>query len=330
MADHLKYQQEVVETTLANLNRVVSQLESLRSRLSASAAGMAPCAANVRMYGSTAGALTNRQAASLKKLADRSSALSLALREVNSRMLETERLLMGVDIDQVNIPDTPYQWTNMPTGTKDEYDQMIQERHDHAIDEKTRQLYDKYQNQINIGSDHSDSGYYDPNTQEIYYNWQNDGQNVRGQGTTYYHEVGHMIDDYISESGDASSSEAFSHALRDDFENYVQKTMQENNCTREEAYEIISDWLWEDADNKNGLSDLCGGLSNKECEGKWQHSADYWNYGTENGIPMMLNNEAFAHFFEASMSPDPTKLNYLKEVFPNAYNEYQNIVEAAL
>ena len=40
--------------------------------------------------------------------------------------------------------------------------------------------------------------------------------------------------------------------------------------------------------------------------------------------------EAFAHFFEAGMNADPTKLNYIKEIFPSAYKEYQRMIKDEL
>lgn len=214
--------------------------------------------------------------------------------------------------------------------TREEFYAACEERRKNAIDEECAKLYDKYKKKMHIGSDTSNNGsYYQPLKNKIYINWEEDATNPRGACTTYFHETGHMIDDYVEWFGDASSSKDFSVALKKDFDNYVQKTMQENDCTKEEAYAIISDWLWDDPDAKNGLSDLCGGLSKNECVGKWGHKPSYWK-GNQHGIPDKVNNEAFAHFFEASMGTDSKKLDYLKEVFPSAYKEFKKIVRKNL
>lgn len=216
-----------------------------------------------------------------------------------------------------------------PAATRDEYYERCEDRRQHAIDDECARLYDRYKDQLVIGDDQSPSSYYSPSTKKIQINWKDDRKNPRGECCTYFHETGHMIDDYIKDKGDASSSKAFTQKLKQDFDNYVAKVMKEHNCSKDKAYEIISDWLYEDADNKNGVSDLCGGLSNKQCEGKWGHKSSYWAQGKEHGVPEKVNNEAFAHFFEASMSTDSKKLDYIKEVFPTAYEEFKKIVRKA-
>ena len=215
---------------------------------------------------------------------------------------------------------------NTPAQTREEYYRGCEDRREHAIDEEVARLYDKFKNRMHIGSDTSSSAYYNPLWNKIFFNWKDDASNPRGAYTTYFHETGHMIDDYTKWWGDSSSSKSFTNALQNDFDNYVAKVMKENSCDRNAAYEIISDWLWEDSDNKNGISDLCGGLTGNECVGRWLHDDSYWSGKTEHGVPDKVNNEAFAHFFEASMSTDSTKLDYIKEIFPNAYDEFKNIV----
>ena len=46
---------------------------------------------------------------------------------------------------------------------------------------------------------------------------------------------------------------------------------------------------------------------------------DYWKN------KYAVCNEAFAHFFEASMG-SPERLKYIKLVFPNAYDQYQKMI----
>ncbi|MBR4040395.1 MAG: hypothetical protein IKJ11_09925 [Clostridia bacterium] len=213
-----------------------------------------------------------------------------------------------------------------PASTRAEYDQRCKERAENAYDKEVAKLYEKYVKKINIASDQTPGAYYDSWDNEVYLDWKEDASNSRGECYTYFHEVGHMVDDYTAWFGDSSSSKDFSKALKSDFDNYVNKVMTENNCTRQEAYDHISDWLWEDADLKNGLSDICGGLTANQCSGAYGHDDSYWTGKQQHGIPDKVNNEAFAHFFESSMRTDGTKVEYIKEIFPNAYEEFKEIV----
>lgn len=227
-----------------------------------------------------------------------------------------------------------------PPGTKKEYYDMIKDRAQNAVDPETRKLYDKFVDRLKIANDDyvndgkKNQAYYDSRQNRVYLNWEHDSINEQGAGSTYFHEVGHMVDDYTNIFGLSSSSKPFTKALKTDFENYISKTMAQSNMTREEAYDHVSEWLMIDCDNKAGVSDLMGGLSNNECIGRWGHFPDkdgneYWT-GSEHGVPSKLNNEAIAGFFEASMSEDSKKLDYLKEVFPTAHKEYKKIIREKL
>ncbi len=100
--------------------------------------------------------------------------------------------------------------------------------------------------------------------------------------------------------------------------------MEDNGYTnKEKAYDDIAAWLKRDADMKNGVSDLVKGLTNGKSVGYWEHDSDYY---TEDSIA----KEAFAHFFEAGMSDTSIKLDYIKEVFPNAYEEYVKMIKEEL
>ena len=74
---------------------------------------------------------------------------------------------------------------------------------------------------------------------------------------------------------------------------------------------------------KNGVSDLVNGLTDGKACGGWLHEDSYYNKNS-------IAKEAFAHFFEAGMSADTTKLDYIKEIFPSAYQEYQKMIQDEL
>ena len=284
--------------------------------------------------GSTVHAALNAHVRALQAVADYVAGLCGAVKQVEQRFGTAEMglvtFLLALEIKTIALSKPPAtsgsQISNGPIETREDFYARCDERARNAIDKDVARLYEKYKDQITIGSETTKGAYYSPSTKSIYFSWEDDATNVRGVCATYFHETGHLVDDFTSKKGDSSSSKKFSQALQNDFDNYVSKVMRDNSCDRETAYEIISDWLYEDADNKNGISDLCGGLTDNECIGKWGHANSYWSGKKEHGIPDKVNNEAFAHFFEASMSTDPTKLNYIKEVFPNAYDEFKSIV----
>lgn len=207
------------------------------------------------------------------------------------------------------------------------YEEYLEYRYENASDENTKRIYKKFLDNIRIkDDDYDDTAYYDSFWNHIKYNKDDDSTNVRGVGCTYYHEVGHLIDDQSDWFGDTSTdgSYDFYEKLSNDVDNYVNTIMEEKGYTDiNDAYDDLSTWLNTDGNMKNGVSDLVNGLTNGEACGGWSHSDDYYNEDS-------ISHEAFAHFFEAGMSADPTKLEYIKEIFPTAYEEYQSMLEDEL
>lgn len=187
-------------------------------------------------------------------------------------------------------------------------------------DEECNKLYQQNLDNIVVGDSNSDTiAYYDPSDKKIYINEDEDLINPLGAGTTYLHEVGHVVDD-ASESGYGCLSDdpQFSNMIQEDFNDYVYMTMMENNCDQQTAYGIISYELMED--KSGNVSDIYGGASKNKCEGYWGHSAEYWN------IEGNLAKETFANFFEASCCDDKYKVNMLKKFLPKSYNRFKQLV----
>lgn len=202
--------------------------------------------------------------------------------------------------------------------------EILKYRHDNAVEPEVKKLYDQYKSGIDINNNkYKGTAHYNTFWNEINYNEANDTNNVRGPGTTYYHEVGHLIDDKSDWNGNTSTDNDynFSKKLESDYNNYVKKVMEEQGYTKkDDAYEYINTWLWDSPDSKSGVSDIMNGLSNGKCCGKWSHNNSYYNDDS-------IANESFAHFFEAGMEVSPEKLNYIKEVFPSAYKEFMKMVK---
>ena len=207
------------------------------------------------------------------------------------------------------------------------YQEYLQYRIDNAVDENAKKIYEEYMKNIYIKDEsYSETAYYDNFWNFIKYNKEDDEKNVRGIGCTYFHEVGHLIDDQSDWFGTTStdSDYNFYDKLEADVDNYIDKIMNDKGYTnRDDAYDDLSKWLNTDGNMKNGISDLVNGLTNGKACGGWAHDDDYY---TEKST----SREAFAHFFEAGMSSDSTKLDYIKEIFPEAYEEYQRMLEDEL
>ncbi|MBE6922609.1 MAG: hypothetical protein E7465_05425 [Ruminococcaceae bacterium] len=207
------------------------------------------------------------------------------------------------------------------------YEEILEYRAQNAVDENTRRLYEKYRDKIKIkDDDYQGTAHYNSGGNYIKYSDEDDAVNERGAGNTYFHEVGHLIDDRSDWNGDTSTdwSYDFYDCLQADVNNWLQRCMQENGYTDiNDAYDALSAWLWDDPNMKNGISDLVTGLTEGNAGGRWAHDSDYYD---SESIP----NEAFAHFFEAGMCSDPTKLEYIREIFPTAYAEFQEMIQDEL
>lgn len=207
------------------------------------------------------------------------------------------------------------------------YEEILEYRAEHAVDENTRRLYEEYLRKIRINDDNYDgTAHYNPFWNHINYDADEDAENPRGPGCTYFHEVGHLIDDRSDWNGHTSTdwSYDFYDCLQADVNNWIQACMRRNGYTDiNDAYDDLSAWLWTDADMKNGISDLVNGLTDGDACGRWGHDSNYYD---SSSIP----HEAFAHFFEAGMAADPAKLDYIKEMFPTAYAEFQQMIQDEL
>ena len=207
------------------------------------------------------------------------------------------------------------------------YEEYLEYRYENAVDKNTKKLYKKYMDNVKIKDDSYDgTAHYNGFWNEINYDKEADSNNERGRGCTYYHEVGHLIDDQSDFNSYTSTdcSYKFYDKLEQDVNRWILQIQREQGYTDlNDVYDYMSRWLYEDADNKNGVSDLIKGLTEGQASGRWGHSDSYYSSSS-------IQKEAFAHFFEAGMSDDPTKLEYIRQIFPTAYEEYQRMLEDEL
>lgn len=183
-------------------------------------------------------------------------------------------------------------------------------------------LYNKHAASVQFEDDHYEgTAYYSPSSGKISLNVDADAQNPKGAGTTYFHEVGHMIDHKSGSGKWLSSNSQYGLALRSDVENHISSVMDIHSCSREQAYDIISEEL-EGIEN-HSLSDMFGSMTNCQCQGDWGHRPGYWN-----ADPEAYAKEAFAHMFEASIG-SPEKVQRIQKYFPRAYSVFESIIRRA-
>lgn len=183
-------------------------------------------------------------------------------------------------------------------------------------------LYEEYADRIRIVDyDYTGTPFYNSMSNGIKLNAMADLHNSTGNMSTYFHEVGHMLDDYAG-NGHAwlSSDEEFGRLLRQDADEYISKTILTKHCEMMEAYDIISEEI--SGDWNAGVSDIFGSLTNCRCQGDWGHHYTYWQADSTR-----IEKEAFANMFEASIG-DAKKAEAMKGFFPSAYARFETIIRS--
>ena len=205
----------------------------------------------------------------------------------------------------------------------DGYDDVILTRFENAKQE-VRDVFERFSGNFIIRNAQYPSGqsahYYPRNSSEhprgVYYNAVVDMNNPRGAGTTYFHELAHMIDHAAGGfTENLSNTPEFAEALQQDGENILEMYSSLSSDKQEIFLNRIR------ADRAHSLSDLLGAVTGGVLCGRYGHSREYWNREGN------LQAEAFAHFFEASMG-NSTKLKLLSDFFPNAFAYFNSMIES--
>lgn len=124
------------------------------------------------------------------------------------------------------------------------------------------------------------TAHFDPASRSVNMNFAADLQNMRGAGTTFFHEHGHYIDFMAAGTSNTSylstNSKVFGSLLRSDFRDYVNAYKKKHNMKTADAYIAISFELR--GHEKHSLSDLLDGISRGKCRGMYGHRRSYWSY----------------------------------------------------
>lgn len=180
--------------------------------------------------------------------------------------------------------------------------------------ETAREVYAKYVPSGGAVAGTASNGHAYTLNGKIYMDFDNDAANVRGAGTTFFHEHGHYID---YRTGNVSHSLSYLAALKKDLHVLYGSTGKANK--RDAEYDIMRALTNPKIINKvNGISDIVYGLTKGRTGGVWHHDKKYYQ-------GFALQEEAFAHMFEASFSTE--KQSLMKHYFPTAWNMFVKLME---
>lgn len=203
------------------------------------------------------------------------------------------------------------------------YREILSTRHENA-ESQVKRVFDHYANMLMIQDTNyppDETAHYAPANQAshprgVYYNAASDMTNPRGPGTTYYHELAHMIDHASTGyEGNLSNTPEFAVALMED----GQRIRNLYHALPEERQAAFLNRIRQDS--AHSFSDLIDATTNGELHGSYGHTRQYWTR------PGNLQAEAFAHFFEASMG-DGDKMTFLANFFPTAFGVFSSMIDS--
>lgn len=193
-----------------------------------------------------------------------------------------------------------------------EYYNILKEKFLHG-NKAAKHLFAKYAGGETIDvSMYEGTAHFNTKTKKISMHYKADMRNIRGAGTTWYHEHGHLIDDSL---GMVSRDEHFKELLEQDTFQYRIKYGKEHNLkTYDKVDRAISNDL-QDIRRHSAVSDLLDGLTKGNIRGCAGHSIDYWD-NQEN-----ITSEAFAHMFEAQF--DEVHYKEMQKYFPKSLEYFE-------
>ena len=193
-----------------------------------------------------------------------------------------------------------------------EYYNILKEKFSHG-NKAAKHLFAKYAGGETIDvSMYEGTAHFNTKTKKISMHYKADMSNIRGAGTTWYHEHGHLIDDSL---GMVSRDEHFKELLEQDTFQYRIKYGKKHNLkTYDKVDRAISNDL-QDIRRHSAVSDLLDGLTKGNIKGCAGHSIDYWD-NQEN-----IASEAFAHMFEAQF--DEVHYKEMQKYFPKSLEYFE-------
>ena len=227
------------------------------------------------------------------------------------------------------------------TGISPEYREALIQRFQNGT-ETARAVFNRHVPLNSVATGKAKGAWYSHGDRKIHMNFADDLNNPRGNGSTFFHEQGHLIDfpHTPEERGIAISRSKYriakksdgylnrlANSLNTDYDNMVSRMIDPADGAfmgRANVHNQLSVILrGENADMLNAMSDILEGMTNTHSvpiRGKWGHGSRYWKQR-----PLGVYTEAFAHLFE--MQFDPAKLAAFGEYFPETVKVFAEILE---
>lgn len=241
---------------------------------------------------------------------------------------------------------------NTRNGFSEDYRNVLQELYEDVPSEygDTKKLYDRYSKEVVVAAFNKvdENGKASPyhSNGKLYLNTNADLMNKRGNGTTYYHEYGHFVvykEGWVDGNKCTGEFKKFEDSLRKEvatyYQNYETQFRKEGidkgysgakldkyieNQTKTAINTEINGSSREYYDVNNGISDIIDGVSNGKYQPSYGHGDGYWDKNQSR-----VANEAFAQFFSAQMTGDIVEIEKMKEIMPETYEIYTNMIENA-
>lgn len=256
------------------------------------------------------------------------ASLAKSIQEYDNVNLDTHStrnsFLQGLRVP--NAGNSSYQYclgVLIKGNTPDGYSTVISQRYENA-EQNVKEVFDHFTDKLIIRDSEyppNQTAHYSPTNyighlRGVYYNAASDMTNPRGAGTTYFHELAHMIDHAAcSYQSNLSNTPEFANALIEDGQRILNLY---NNLPTERQTAFLNRIR---QDSAHSFSDLIDATTNGQLHGSYGHSRGYW------ARPGNLQAEAFAHFFEASMG-NRGKLELLSNFFPTAFGIFSSMIDS--
>lgn len=182
------------------------------------------------------------------------------------------------------------------------------------------------------------AAFYTRKSSGIYLNMDEQGTSKFGAYNAFFHEMGHMIDnsivEIINDKNVSENSDVFASSSYSKYSDEFYSNLKDDVWSYGDKYNPITRY-WDVKKDLGGeenaeASDIFSGVSNGLFGGKYGHDYDYWDYtlyflGSASKEP--LNQEAFAHFMQMSITKSPEDIKTFETMFPNAYKSYEKIID---
>lgn len=262
---------------------------------------------NKRMYGARATAWDNK-AKQYKK--------SVSQSNNDKNLVETVENRQKDDIMESELGKFKKR-LQADTGMSKEYYAVVKERFSHSSDVSKKAFNKFVPNDSVIDSNYTGTPHYDPFAKKVSMHYGADFCDPRGQGDTFFHEHGHMIDDL---AGNLSGNPDFYNSLQKEKSEFVANLIKTNGMKIDEAYRYIESQL-SDVRQHSAVSDIFNGLSAGRIKGCGYHDDDYWT-------TKRVAQEAFAHMFEAQS--DKIRYAEMQKYFPKSLKLFEDMLGGAI